>query len=414
MKKPGWSMFAVALILLFVAVVMLPTWLKQNGVAEEQYLETSQFPVFLDSYDAFDTPLLEEAIEGKKLVLLGEEHGFAANSQVDYALLRELNSLGARYYLMETGVGAGLVYEKYMSTGSINLLNSIINQMNGTYSYTTDEFSFWQKFYSFNATQPAPAKMHMVGIDLDFQPSLAVWALIDMLPEQTAPAEIEPAINALASLGIRETHDYNEVAKTAGQLQESIQSNRAVYESYLGEKFFDFESVVININNTFQYWSLPASEQAEAREAMMLENLLRVLPRMEDSLIYGRFGKAHIYQSTFNDRVPLAARLQKDGPLAGRVMSISMMYMNGERLERPKQDQGEYTTTGYSESFRLADRMNQAAGGDITLFFLTRPETPFVDGGADNAFVDTRYIQAVILVKNAAPATEMKAASQPN
>jgi hypothetical protein len=78
-------------------------------------------------------------------------------------------------------------------------------------------------------------------------------------------------------------------------------------------------------------------------------------------------------------------------------------------LERPKQDQGEYTTTVIRE-LRLADRMNQAAGGDITLFFLTRPETPFVDGGADNAFVDTRYIQALILVKNAAPATEMKAA----
>lgn len=120
--------------------------------------------------------------------LAGESHGYAKNYTYKKALIQALQrDASASCLLLEMGIGAGMMLERYLQTGDESVLALVMTQMNGTAAGTQEEEEFWRWLLEYNGALKEEERFHVYGLDIDHQTYLALWALRNIVVGKSFP-----------------------------------------------------------------------------------------------------------------------------------------------------------------------------------------------------------------------------------
>lgn len=403
MKWKRWLWAGLGLVLLLpllggvhVRVKRAEPWSPALAKRISTYLEANRQALDLDDF----RPTLIE-LSGKRVVLLGEEHGMATMEDLDLAMLRYLHrAAGVRVYLMEIGYAYGCLLNRYLESGDEGVLDAIMRDSARSMAWTKERRAFFAGLRRWNESLPASDRLRVVGVDVEHQRILALSYLDELAPNRSMAA---PEIREiLAKLGpIQSERDGRIVAKFIRELAGSVAAHRPAYAALLGDRLFDFELVTGNLVHAVEFYEERNSPKGFAiRERTMFETFRKVYERMGYGVWYGRFGGFHVYRRRAENLDRFAALLDGPGsPVAGRVASIIPLFSHSEAMGGDYRAHQVDTDAAGSHPFASA-----AFAGPMTLFRLDAEDSPFrqrVPGFLQGEGVPAELAQYVVLIRNA-------------
>src|SRR5579883_810494 len=94
-------------------------------------------------------------VTGKRVILLGEEHGVATMEDLDLAMLRYLHrAAGVRVYVAELGYAFGCMVERYLETGNETVLDGVMRETAKSVAWTKERRAFFVHLREWNETLP--------------------------------------------------------------------------------------------------------------------------------------------------------------------------------------------------------------------------------------------------------------------
>lgn len=266
-----------------------------------------------------------------RVFLAGEYHAQTKGYRSKKMLIQYLHEeQDVDYLICEVGMGQGFLLDDYIQTGNEENLIFMMEELEGALAYTQDEYQFWKWLYDYNQQQPENDKLHIIGLDIEFQKKTSARGLSLLLDNSVTPAEeIQPLIER-----IKES-DGTAVKEFPQTLEKYPEQMKEVF----GENFPWAEQYAKNVEATKKYFELDKSKGVNAhqiRDNAMADNLCFVLEQFpEDAKFFGQFGGAHVIQSAidtgngFDERYDrFAMQLQEDdSPVKGEVCSIYMVFL---------------------------------------------------------------------------------------
>lgn len=266
-----------------------------------------------------------------RVFLAGEYHAQTKGYQSKKMLIQYLHeNQDVDYLICELGMGQGFLLDDYIQTGNEENLIFMMEELEGTLAYTQDEYQLWKWLYDYNQQQPESDKLHIIGLDIEFQKKTSARGLSLLLDNSVTPAEeIQPLIERMKQGDETVIWEFPKVLEEyPEQMQEAF-----------GENFPWAEQYAKNVEATKKYFELDKSKGVNAhqiRDNAMADNLCFVLEQLpEDAKFFGQFGGAHVIQSAIDtgngfdesyDR--FAMQLQEDdSPVKGEVCSIYMVFL---------------------------------------------------------------------------------------
>jgi len=232
--------------------------------------------------------------------------------------------------------------------------------------------------------------------------NLAINYLNSLVPKE------EPFPQILNSIGkvktcILKRYDYNEIINTYTEINKNINENINIYQTYLGENFFDFKFICENILNTAIFYE---EQDLVLREQSIYSNFKQIYGHLPKGKYYGQWGSAHTSLNTsevdgMKGKNMATMMNEKDSPFYKKVLSIPIMYSNCYSLFNNTRNIV-YTNFKNQQGFSLLSE------DEVALFKLNGENSPFdkrlymvkYDNG-----VTTDYFQYTLFVRNS-PAAE--------
>lgn len=360
--------------------------------------------------DRPDGGLPENAIdvEGKRLFLLGETHGVAANYAIDLVLLRYFHRVaGVRAYLMEFSHAHAQFINQYLDTGDESLLDFTLEQLFGFTDGSMERRNFFTSLRAWNQSLPQQDRVTVVGFDVERMPGISIAYLKQQLGNwQLQPRLLEISLQ-MSTLPERPT--LAQAKAVIELLANDVAAHRQEYQSMLGDHWFNFELTLDNLTDRIRVTADPARYN-ELRDAAQLSNFLRLAEHTPFTLAYGRCGSAHVLQHSTDGIEHFSALLQQDdSPWRGQVLGIWPLYAAGEHVSFAD---GQYGTTPCADDAAATKPFVSAADSEVTLFKLTGEGSPFARQlllpSEATQGVTTDYFQYVVLVKHAIAATPFR------
>ena len=266
-----------------------------------------------------------------RVFLAGEYHAQTKGYQSKKMLIQYLHEKqDVDYLICELGMGQGFLLDDYIQTGNEENLIFMMEELEGTLAYTQDEYQLWKWLYDYNQQQPENDKLHIIGLDIEFQKKTSARGLSLLLDNSVTPAEeIQPLIER-----IKES-DGAAVKEFPQTLEKYPEQMKEVF----GENFPWAEQYAKNVAATNQFYDWMEEGKTnfhQIRDNAMADNLCFVLEQFpEDAKFFGQFGGAHVIQSAidtgngFDERYDrFAMQLQEDdSPVKGEVCSIYMVFL---------------------------------------------------------------------------------------
>ena len=110
--------------------------------------------------------------EDYQVFLSGEAHGIEENYEAEKRLIEYLHTYeGVRYLICELSVSEGIILEKYIQTGEAELLTEFMDSMAETEDCNQGYYQFLQWLCQYNMSLPEEERLHMFGLDVEFQGS---------------------------------------------------------------------------------------------------------------------------------------------------------------------------------------------------------------------------------------------------
>lgn len=273
-----------------------------------------------------------------RVFLAGEYHAQTKGYQSKKMLIQYLHEeQDVDYLICEVGMGQGFLLDDYIQTGNEENLIFMMEELEGALAYTQDEYQFWKWLYDYNQQQPENDKLHIIGLDIEFQKKTSVRGLSLLMDNSVTPAkEIQPLIER-----IKES-DGTAVKEFPQALEKYPEQMKEVF----GENFPWAEQYAKNVTATEKFFELNQSGGANAhqiRDDKMTDNLLFAMERLpEDAKFFGQFGVEHILQSEMITTFVLqenynrfAMQLQEDdSPVKGEVCSIYLVFLQKSQSPR--------------------------------------------------------------------------------
>lgn len=133
-----------------------------------------------------------------RVFLSGETHakqkGYEAKKTADSVFSREAEGGLSDF---EIGMGHGFRWMIIFELGMRKTCD-FSWELKGTMAYSQEEYEFWQWLYEYNQQQPQKRKLHVLGLDIEFQANSSARGLSLLLDESVTPAqEIRPLIEKL-------------------------------------------------------------------------------------------------------------------------------------------------------------------------------------------------------------------------
>ena len=266
-----------------------------------------------------------------RVFLAGEYHAKTKGYQTQKMLIQYLHEeQDVDYLICELGMGQGFLLDDYIQTGNEENLIFMMEELEGTLAYTQDEYQLWKWLYDYNQQQPENDKLHIIGLDIEFQKKTSVRGLSLLMDNSVTPAkEIQPLIER-----IKES-DGTAVKEFPQALEKYPEQMKEIF----GENFPWAEQYAKNVTATEKFFELNQSGGANAhqiRDDKMTDNLFFAMEQLpEDAKFFGQFGAEHILQSEMITTFVLqenynrfAMQLQADdSPVKGEVCSIYLAFL---------------------------------------------------------------------------------------
>ena len=348
----------------------------ENGITNRAF-GNADYRVFLSG----ETHAKQKGYEAKKLLI----QYFHEKQKVDYLIF-------------EIGMGHGFLMDDYIRTGNEENLRFFLEELKGTMAYSQEEYEFWQWLYEYNQQQPQKRKLHVLGLDIEFQANSSARGLSLLLDESVTPAqEIRPLIEKLkASDG-----------EALGKLPKAMEQYPQEMQEAFGENFAWAQQYAKNITATVTFYQVRKETEDEeqahrVRDDAMTEKLCFAIEQLpKQAKFFGQSGNAHVLQKDtaadgYNlDYHRFATQLQEeDSPVKGQVCSIYMAFPHKNVM----------APSGYAfpSNKTLPFELFEDYFGQDTLIPLDEKGSPFVHGegeeATDPAAGLTDYFQKVMLL----------------
>lgn len=266
-----------------------------------------------------------------RVFLAGEYHAQTKGYQSKKMLIQYLHEKqDVDYLICELGMGQGFLLDDYIQTGNEENLIFMMEELEGTLAYTQDEYQLWKWLYDYNQQQPENDKLHIIGLDIEFQKKTSARGLSLLLDNSVTPAEeIQPLIER-----IKES-DGAAVKEFPQTLEKYPEQMKEVF----GENFPWAEQYAKNVAATNQFYDWMEEGKTnfhQIRDDKMTDNLFFAMEQLpENAKFFGQFGAGHVIQSAidtgngFDERYDrFAMQLQEDdSPVKGEVCSIYMVFL---------------------------------------------------------------------------------------
>lgn len=324
----------------FILAVILVISFYFTGCQNQQMLSVEEYNAkYAKTID------FEKGIDNKtfgnadyRVFLAGEYHAKTKGYQSKKMLIQYLHEKqDVDYLICELGMGQGFLLDDYIQTGNEGNLIFMMEELEGTLAYTQDEYQLWKWLYDYNQQQPENCKLHIIGLDIEFQKKTSVRGLSLLMDNSVTPAkEIQPLIER-----IKES-DGTVVKEFPQALEKYPEQMKEVF----GENFPWAEQYAKNVTATEKFFELNQSGGANAhqiRDDKMTDNLFFAMEQLpEDAKFFGQFGAEHILQSEMITTFVLqenynrfAMQLQADdSPVKGEVCSIYLAFLKKSQSPR--------------------------------------------------------------------------------
>lgn len=346
-----------------------------------------------------DLSLMAHDFETHTVYLSGAEwHGTKASYDLHFKLFTALHQqAGVNYLMLGMGQATTDLYTTYVKTGDVEILDHLHQQLRFTTTSNEEYRMFWENLHEYYTSLPEDEKIHIVSVDLEYQPINAINFLtslpgVESLPLVTPPPGFSPSLNNLANY--------------VPTLYDDVMEDESKYREALGDNFDQFMLVLNNLNDTVN--ANLEDNFYEARSRYMYKNFLRIYEKAPDAKFFGQWTMEHIYQHRARTpRIDGGDRFgtllsSEDSPVAGKVLSIGSLYVDssfrfawGRFFEVDLNDE---------DFIQHRDAFKEHGEDGITLFRLTGEDSPFDNRnylikGAWGG-VTTDYIQYLLLIKN--------------
>lgn len=324
----------------FILAVILIISFCFTGCQNQQVLSVEEYNAkyakTIDFEKGIDNKIFGNA--DYRVFLAGEYHAQTKGYQSKKMLIQYLHEeQDVDYLICEVGMGQGFLLDDYIQTGNEENLIFMMEELEGALAYTQDEYQFWKWLYDYNQQQPENDKLHIIGLDIEFQKKTSVRGLSLLMDNSVTPAkEIQPLIER-----IKES-DGTAVKEFPQALEKYPEQMKEVF----GENFPWAEQYAKNVTATEKFFELNQSGGANAhqiRDDKMTDNLLFAMEQLpEDAKFFGQFGAEHILQSEMITTFVLqenynrfAMQLQEDdSPVKGEVCSIYLVFLQKSQSPR--------------------------------------------------------------------------------
>lgn len=307
---------------------------NQQMLSVEEY--NAKYAKTIDFEKGIDDKIFGNA--DYRIFLAGEYHAQTKGYQSKKMLIQYLHeNQDVDYLICELGMGQGFLLDDYIQTGNEENLIFMMEELEGALAYTQDEYQFWKWLYDYNQQQPENDKLHIIGLDIEFQKKTSARGLSLLLDNSVTPAEeIQPLIER-----IKES-DGTAVKEFPQALEKYPEQMKEVF----GENFPWAEQYAKNVAATNQFYDWMEEGKTnfhQIRDDKMTDNLFFAMEQLpENAKFFGQFGAGHVLQSETtmdsllkekNNR--FAMQLQEnDSPVKGEVCSIYLVFL--ERSDSPR------------------------------------------------------------------------------
>lgn len=324
----------------FILAVILIISFYFTGCQNQQMLSVEEYNAkYAKTID------FEKGIDNKtfgnadyRVFLAGEYHAQTKGYQSKKMLIQYLHeNQDVDYLICELGMGQGFLLDDYIQTGNEENLIFMMEELEGALAYTQDEYQFWKWLYDYNQQQPENDKLHIIGLDIEFQKKTSARGLSLLLDNSVTPAE---EIQSLIER-IKES-DGTAVKEFPQTLEKYPEQMKEVF----GENFPWAEQYAKNVAATNQFYDWMEEGKTnfhQIRDDKMTDNLFFAMEQLpEDAKFFGQFGAEHILQSEMITTFVLqenynrfAMQLQEDdSPVKGEVCSIYLVFLQKSQSPR--------------------------------------------------------------------------------
>jgi hypothetical protein len=314
-----------------------------------------------DNSDYTSFAMLDSVVKNYNVFFTGENHLFRkSNYMLQLKMLKYLHkNAGVRHLFLEFGYSRGWLVNKYVHTGDSTLFNILRD-------YSFEEYALLYKgIYEFNQTLDSADRIIVSGIDIERSFSTPLKVMSMMLPEKEAPRIIALQIEAIRALSKmndekqkkskqRETGDEEERAfytptfsdkRSVAYILQNYDSNKVVYQQYLGDAFLDFSRIVEGLRaETYrdEYTDNKAVQEYIFRERFLYDRFVELVNQYPNDKFYSQFGRCHTPLEEQDQACgyyyfkTLSSRINKsDNPhLKNKVLAIAAYYPESSTYEQ--------------------------------------------------------------------------------
>jgi hypothetical protein len=327
-----------------------------------------------------------------KIIGFGTYHGSAKTEDAELLLLTSLlKNNNLRYYFAETDISIAFYFNEYLKTGDEVLLKDLIETY-GTrvpQERTIEVFTKWKKIKAMNDKLPKNKRIKVLGADPVVTYKYTYRHLISLINKH----QLWPAARQLQETVAKDTTDYSPYYESYSKMQlknfvSDYEADAVKYESYINNKpLFDHLIHTLKISFSDSY----------KREKEMYNNYLAVIKifNCKDKTQFFRLGFSHLLKAKQPDEKSGSFfSMLSDNKMYSKneIISITGYLTKSSVIWKDKYDKdGDYTHsttnsdigTGDSESeyFRGIDDFKSQQKGDLTIFNLNTPQSPYSEPG---------------------------------
>jgi hypothetical protein len=135
---------------------------------EKAYLNNNNTMIDLANSSNFSSfRMIDNYLSSKEIFLSGESHSVKINTSLELEFLKYFSQkAGVKYYLIEYGNSLAMIYNKYLQTGDDSYLKIAFDSLEGSLTWTKEEYEKWKNIYKYNLALPQDKKIMIIGVDM--------------------------------------------------------------------------------------------------------------------------------------------------------------------------------------------------------------------------------------------------------
>lgn len=259
------------LILIFILTAVSRVMFAQSPLSE--YLSTHHYAFTLEGFDKRTSDTLQEKLSPYRVVLQAEggSHFLSFYHALPLLWIKFLHErFSMTNFFLEGGHTADILLNKYLATGDTS------------YIFVQDKV-FWKSLYNYNATLPTGTQLRFFGIDFESE-RIYIKGLKTLLPAGEPPEKIRLAINLIKNADTALVN-CDDIVRMNKQLKKALEANPVLFKEYFGDKYRDFENVVMNEGS--------CKDKYKNRNDHMASAFLAANKYLDNHMYYGELGQAH-------------------------------------------------------------------------------------------------------------------------